>query len=130
MNLKPKVLIVDDDIHYLYVHEILLRKSGICQSPLKFENGKEIIDFFNTNLKPNERYLIFLDIYMPIMDGWGVLDYIESLGYFKEIKVMLLSSSVNYEDKTKALTYTSVIEYIEKPLLLDYLINVKNQLNF
>ena len=62
--------------------------------------------------------------------GWEVLDYLETLKQTGKIKAIVISSSVNMNDKTKAMGYSSVIDYIEKPLLLSYLTKIKTQTIF
>lgn len=126
MNNNIKLLIVDDDPQFLRIHDLLAKKSKLDESPLLFKDGREIINFIDKNRNQKNNYLILLDIFMPEIDGWEVLDFIESLGSFHTKKVILVSSSIEQSDKNKAIRYTSVIEYIEKPLLLDYLIRLKN----
>ena len=126
-----KLIIVDDDPEYIFFHKLLSKKSGLCEDPLCFSSGKEIIDYLASKEgKYLENILIFLDIYMTEVDGWGVLDYLKSLNQQDKIKVGLITSSVSMEDKKKAIQYPNVIEYIEKPLMLNYLVNLKNQIIF
>lgn len=128
--MKFNILLVDDDPDTLFLHDILIKKSGLNPNPKKFESGQRIIEFLKSNPPEKEKYLIFLDIYMTDVDGWNVLDFIESLKLYSNLKVMLLSSSVNFDDKRKAMEYPSVIEYIEKPLMLHYLERLKGQAIF
>lgn len=119
------LLIVDDDLQFQYLHKRLVEKSEFHPDPKCVSGGDEAIDYVKG--KDNKtNLLIFLDIYMEGVSGWEVLDYLESLKVPQKIKVILISSSVNMADKRKALKYHSVIEYIEKPLLLDYLIMLKD----
>lgn len=122
------LIIVDDDPDYIFFHRLLAKKSGLSDNPISFEDGKELIDYISENNSEKLRNtLIFLDLYMLRIDGWEVLDYLESLKIPHKIKVIVISSSVNMNDKSKAITYSSVIDYIEKPLLLGYLTNIKEQ---
>ncbi|MFL0682843.1 MAG: response regulator [Algoriphagus aquaeductus] len=122
------LIIVDDDPEYIFFHKLLAKKSGISETPLTFAGGQEIINYLS-ELKDKEisNLLIFLDIYMTDIDGWGVLDYLQTLNRPEKIKVILITSSVSMDDKKKAIKYPSVIEYIEKPLMMNYLINLKDQ---
>lgn len=122
------LIIVDDDPDYIFFHRLLAKKSGLSENPISFEDGQELIDYISENNNEKLRNtLIFLDLYMLRIDGWEVLDYLETLKIPNTIKVIVVSSSVNMNDKTKAIRYSSVIDYIEKPLLLGYLINIKQQ---
>ena len=123
-----ELIIVDDDAEYIFFHKLLAKKSGLSEDPLTFSSGQEVIDHLSSIIDQDlNNTLIFLDIYMQDVDGWGVLDYLESVNRHDKIKVILITSSVSMDDKRKAIQYQSVIEYIEKPLMMNYLINLKNQ---
>lgn len=125
------LIIVDDDAEYIFFHKLLAKKSGLSEDPLTFSSGQEVIDHLSTIIDQDiNNTLIFLDIYMQDVDGWGVLDYLQTVNRHDKIKVILITSSVSMDDKRKAIQYPSVIEYIEKPLMMNYLINLKNQTIF
>ncbi|MFT4772688.1 MAG: CheY-like chemotaxis protein [Cryomorphaceae bacterium] len=72
------------------------------------------------NLSFDEPDLIILDINMPQRDGWEVLDFIEDKNIsFHKSRVVLLSSSINPKDKTRAFSYDSIKGYLQKPLAKD-----------
>ncbi len=62
--------------------------------------------------------ILFLDINMPSLTGWDVLDKLGTFGKaFKDrIKIFMLSSSINPSDKEKAAGNKLVSGYISKPL--------------
>ena len=125
------LIIVDDDAEYIFFHKLLAKKSGLSEDPLTFASGQEVIDHLASIVdKEINNTLIFLDIYMQDVDGWGVLDYLNTVNRHDKIKVILITSSVSMDDKKKAIQYPSVIEYIEKPLMMNYLINLKTQAIF
>jgi CheY-like chemotaxis protein len=125
------LIIVDDDAEYIFFHKLLAKKSGLSEDPLTFSGGQEVIDHLETLVTQDfNNTLIFLDIYMQDVDGWGVLDYLKKVNRDDKIKVILITSSVSMDDKKKAIQYPSVIEYIEKPLMMNYLINLKTQAIF
>jgi CheY-like chemotaxis protein len=126
-----KLIIVDDDPEYIFFHKLLAKKSGLSEDPLCFASGREIIDYLTTqDEKELHNILIFLDIYMMEVDGWDVMDYLKTLDKPEKIKVILITSSVSMDDKKKAIQYPNLIEYLEKPLMMNYLINLKNQTLF
>jgi len=123
-----RLIIVDDDSEYIFFHKLLAKKSGLSDDPLCFSSGKELIDYLESREEEGlGNILIFLDIYMMDVDGWGVLEFLQSKNLPGKIKVILITSSVSMEDKKRAVQYPNVIEYIEKPLMMNYLINLKNQ---
>ncbi|KPQ19087.1 MAG: two component signal transduction system response regulator [Algoriphagus marincola HL-49] len=121
-------VVVDDDKHYLFLHEFLIKKSNLCQDPVSLISGELAKDYLKKNYQTDQQFLIFLDIYMPNLDGWAVLDFIESSFKTLNIKVILVSSSVNKDDKAKSKEYASVIDYVEKPLLMSHLKDLQKQL--
>ncbi|MGM0944588.1 MAG: response regulator [Bacteroidota bacterium] len=130
MSSNFDIILVDDDPDFLFLHEILVKKAGLDSNPKKFSDGQKLVEFLKATPLEKVSLLLLLDIYMPGLDGWAILDYIESLKLPGNIKVILLSSSVNFDDKRKAMEYASVIEYIEKPLMLEYLERLKVQAIF
>ncbi|MBY5949492.1 response regulator [Algoriphagus marincola] len=125
---QVEILLIDDDRQYLFLHEFLIKKSNLCQDPVSLNSGELAKDYMNKNYQTDRQFLIFLDIYMPNLDGWTFLEFIESSFSIQNIKVILVSSSVNKDDKAKSKQHPSVIDYIEKPLLLNHLKTLQNQL--
>lgn len=65
--------------------------------------------------------LLLLDISMPELSGWEFLDY--SKKYNLKFDVMMLSSSLHFDDIERSKTYGQVKSYITKPLTQD---NIKH----
>jgi CheY-like chemotaxis protein len=59
-------------------------------------------------------HFVVLDINMPVMDGWGLLDIIEA-DFDKKIEIIMVTSSVDQGDKDKAASYSKIIDFLEKP---------------
>lgn len=112
-----KVLIVEDDTMISFLHKALLKKNKIAQDPLIFKNGKEAWDFL-VNDDTDEFYLILLDLNMPVLNGWQFLDKLtEKDEISKRVKVAIVTSSIDPEDKDKARDYEVVDYFLSKPLL-------------
>ena len=62
--------------------------------------------------------VLLLDINMPTWSGWDFLDNFEKLDdkIKKQIKIYILSSSIDANDKQRASENKNVVDYIEKPL--------------
>lgn len=113
-----KVLIVEDDTMISFLHKALLQKNKIAQDPLIFNNGKEVWDFLLNYDDPDEFYLILLDLNMPVLNGWQFLDKLKEKDEMaNRIKVAIVTSSIDPEDKDKAKDYEVVDYFLSKPLL-------------
>jgi len=113
------VCVIDDDKIYVYGLKKLISIKQLSPILLEFVNGKEAIDFLadpeNSNKLPD---IIFLDINMPVMDGWGFMEhYVKikpQLG--KKITVYMVSSSINDEDILRAKSISDISDYVIKPV--------------
>ena len=122
MRKLNKILLVDDDSTSNFLTQMILEDLQVTDHIVVKKNGQEALDYIHeTCLLHGESCpeLIFLDINMPIMDGFELLDEMQRL---KEIKadghhttVVLLTTSNNPKDIEKAKTY-NITHYIEKPL--------------
>jgi CheY-like chemotaxis protein len=128
----PIVFCVDDDKVALMINKLNLQKTKFCEVILTAENGKEALDYFDNQmlLSENERVipdLILLDLNMPVIDGWEFLEFFSEkyIELHKKVKIALLSSSVNPDDKTKADSNPFVFTFIDKALGMDNLNNLK-----
>lgn len=111
-----KVLVVDDDEIIVFLHNMIMEDNGMASDSLSFQNGKEAFDYLNSENNLNQTCLVLLDINMPVMNGWQLLDNIQSAPYAKNIHVVMVTSSIDTEDREKASQYPQVIAYFEKPL--------------
>lgn len=114
--MKLNVLLVDDDEILLFVHQIMVKKNLFITHPLAFVNGKYALDFLLEDAKNESSTLILLDINMPEMNGWELLDAINKELPTQKIYVVIVTSSINFEDRIKADNYKQVVGYIEKPM--------------
>lgn len=114
------ICIIDDDPIFVFGSKILLRNNSFAADYLVCQNGKEALDVITPLIKAEERLpeVIFLDLNMPIMDGWEFLDEFGKIynELEKEVKIYILSSSVDSRDIERAKKYDMVNGFIAKPL--------------
>ncbi|WP_066508114.1 response regulator [Rufibacter sp. DG15C] len=120
-----KVLLIDDDEIALMLSELVLELNGFAQKVVKLTNGKQGLDFFENltaglqDVAASEApSLVFLDLNMPIMNGWDFLDgFLRKYQVlFPETRVVVLSSTVDPEDFARAKQYDFVVDFLNKPL--------------
>ncbi len=112
--------VVDDDPIFLFGMKILLKKIGFSNDLLVFKNGQEAIDGLLERLNNNEPLpeVIFLDLNMPIMDGWEFLeDFVKIPNHNREkVKIYVVSSSIDARDHERAKELNVVSNYFVKPI--------------
>lgn len=111
-----ETFIVDDDEMTVFLHKVFVTQNKFDLNPHLFYHGKSTIDYLKQNYDPKKQYCVFLDINMPIMDGWEFLEALNNENIEGNVWVIMLTSSVNPADRKKADSYKQVLEYIEKPL--------------
>lgn len=120
------VLLIDDDFATNFINKKIVQKANIAAHIQVALNGKEAIDYLCSKGKFESQEvinpqpgLIFLDINMPVMDGWEFIDVYKNLvpeERKKEISIIMLTSSFNPADKAKADTIKEIADYRQKTL--------------
>lgn len=128
-----QILIIDDDEINNFIAARLIDKIPVKTNISTRLNGLEGLNYIKSNLEHTESLpdIIFLDINMPIMNGWEFLDEFEELKskIGKSVSINMLSSSVYNDDITKAETYTTVNKFISKPLTVEKIKDLYQSLN-
>ena len=123
MNKYNFVVFIDDDDGVNTFHKIVLNLSGISEQAKFFDKPEEALDFFK-QLKEDDGLfpeVIFLDINMPRVNGWDFLEKYGKLNIISDTKVVMLTSSLNPEDKERADNNPLVDTYLSKPLSVIHL---------
>lgn len=116
MKTTLETLIIDDDkptIHYIKTVVRETKIQGQVHTAIDGKNGFEILDSI---YQDRERYLVLLDIDMPVMDGWGFLEALKDKPYSDKTQVIIVTSSTSDADKEKSKEYAHVIGFLEKPV--------------
>lgn len=121
MKATSKVLIIDDDEIYSFVLSRLLRKNDFIEHIACEHSASAGLQYLETHNGPLGEALpdlIFLDINMPIMNGWDFLEEYRALKptLHKEPVLYMLSSSVFDGDILKSQDYANVAGYVAKPI--------------
>ena len=111
-----KVMIVDDDPVFIMINKLRVKTSSIAENPLTYTNGKTAFEALLNDKETEDSYLVFLDINMPIMDGWDLLNAIQNTPLANKVYVVMVTSSVDGSEKERAKTYPQVIGFYEKAI--------------
>nr|WP_314835388.1 response regulator [uncultured Flavobacterium sp.] len=122
------VLLIDDDKGTNFINQMIIKKSGITDNIQTVLNGKEAIDFITNKGKFEKEDQVFpqpmltlLDINMPVMDGWEFLEAYHNLEEHQKGKIIIimLTTSLNPDDKKRAQEIDEVSDFKNKPMSLE-----------
>lgn len=120
--------VVDDDKLYQFGMKRMLHHLPVPTQIMQFYNGLQAIEYLQQH-KDNLSELpdvIFLDINMPVMNGWQFLDSFIKLDLLtgKQITIYMVTSSVDNTEILRAASYKEIKNYIIKPISIDSLKDV------
>jgi CheY-like chemotaxis protein len=118
MSQLKRILLIDDDFVTNFINENLINEMGIAEEIICLKNGKEAIDFFrNRDAEQLPIDIVFLDLNMPVMDGFQFMEAYHQLDEKSNSKVivaMLTSSTI--EKEKEIADKLGVQEHLNKPL--------------
>lgn len=126
MSHTGAVFIVDDDDGHAYLIELNLRASGLRNEFVRFSDGTQLLEFFES-ADAGSRWpaIILLDINMPGMDGIAVLERLKNNPTTQSVPIIMLSTTMDPEEvKTCyelscALFLTKPVQYAEFTRLIN-----------
>lgn len=128
MGESIKVLIIDDDPILVFLLEKMIVNQELFEKPISFKNGQLGLDFLKQDFRSSNRYIIFLDINMPVMDGWMFLEEIPKIGGTEQLQVYMVSSSTDKSDVEKAMSNPYTQDYLIKPITPEKIRSIKANL--
>ena len=120
----PAVMLIDDNEIDNLINQKMIEAASIAENIYIHTGARSAIEFLK-NVEKLEKAghellpsIIFLDIDMPLMDGFQFLDEFEKLSETTKTtsKVVMLTSSINPQDLNRSKKHKYVAEYINKPL--------------
>jgi CheY-like chemotaxis protein len=120
--------LVDDDEIFVFLTKKTIKKTSFEGNVTVFTNGKEALDGLagmngESELLPG---VIFLDLSMPVMDGWEFLEeFVSMKPKFKfPITIYIVSSSVSPNEIMRAKAMEEVLDFIIKPVSREKFIEI------
>lgn len=117
--MPSRFIIVDNDPVNNLLCSLAIKDAVVNADILAFTNPLKAFEYLSAyNESDNSMNILLLDINMPIWSGWDFADHFENLDekIKKRFKIYMLSSSIDNDDKLRAVENKNVVGYIEKPL--------------
>lgn len=118
-----KVFIIDDDPIHQRIAQIMITKHRIYDEYVSYTEAGDAFEFLKGqyNIPESLPDVILLDLNMPVVDGWDFLDKFETIKdiLVKDIKIYIVSSSVDDKDILRSQSYSIVKGFFSKPLTPD-----------
>jgi CheY-like chemotaxis protein len=131
-----KILCIDDDSITLMLCKKVISKAEFSHEIDTAHNGVDALKYLDELIIKHQNepnvilpQLIFLDLNMPVMNGWEFLDMFSQNNYnetFANTKVIVLSSTIDPKDIEKSKSYPMVIDFLSKPITKEMLELIKN----
>jgi CheY-like chemotaxis protein len=121
----PNVLLVDDNEIDNFINERIISSSKFAENIVVRNSADSALDYLRSVAEDLSKIpdVIFLDLNMPVKNGFGFLEDFAGLSESirNKSKVIVLSSSISPEDINKASVNPFVHKYLNKPLNEKYL---------
>lgn len=126
----PTVMLIDDSEIDNFINQKMIEGCNFADKIYIHTSSKSGLEFLrnlertaeNSNSKDLIPDIIFLDINMPIMDGFQFVEEFDKLsGEFKNSKIVMLTTSINPADIERSKMSKYIVKYLNKPLTQDAL---------
>lgn len=122
-NSPAPILIVDDDPNAVVLLKRLLKKAGITNPVDIAIDGSLALDYLKARLNPSPEFprpaLVFLDLKMPNVDGFEVLDWVRAQPALKTMLIAVISASAQKRDMTRAYELGAKSYFSKFPVISD-----------
>jgi len=115
-----RILYIEDDPVTAMLFKMIIRKNEFSESVDVCEDGMKALEYFE-NLKVTKEeppQVLFLDLNMPVLTGWEFLDIFKTkfVEDFPNLKILVVSSSVDPNDLQLANKNPMVMSFLSKPI--------------
>ena len=116
-----KIIVIEDDPGHSRLIEKNLRRANVRNDIIKMEDGKKALDYLFSEgeydgVENTENLLVLLDLNLPVIDGFQVLERMKSDDATKHIPVVILTTSDSPRDISRCYELGCTV-YLTKPVV-------------
>ena len=118
-NKKQHFIVIDDSKLDCFIAEKIIKNTGMSESIRSFQQAKDALNYIGTApLDDHMDTIIFVDIQMPVMNGFEFVEAFEDLPPHirSHYIIYVISSSINENDLNRVRNFSSVKQFLNKPL--------------
>ena len=121
--MDKSIFVIDDYSINLKVAQMTIKRHGFFVTITTYSEAQFALEDL-VNHRNNKTLLpdvILLDLHMPVMNGWEFLDKFKEISpcLAKDIEIYILSSSVDIREIQRSKQYSSVNDFLSKPLSIE-----------
>ncbi len=113
---ERKILLVEDSEDDVFFFRRSLKRSGVACDFVHVSNGGAATEYLQEHQA--DSYLIFLDLKIPVLNGFEVLKWIQAQPFKDKLEIIILSGSDDPRDISSA-REIGVSDYLVKPVSVE-----------
>jgi CheY-like chemotaxis protein len=127
--MNKEIFIIDDDAIFRMIVSRAVSKINPDVKIYECENGAIGLTSIKKHLILNQKLIVFLDLNMPVVNGWQFLQDVKNNKLYEnqELMIYIVSSSTDESDLTKAKEFHFVKGFLHKPLYKEVISAILNQ---
>jgi len=118
-----KLVLIDDEPIFHKIVQMTLKNSSLSNSATYSFDGEIVLDYLEEKHSDSTSLpdYIFIDLYMPCFNGWDFLNRFQTIyqRLKKNIKIYVVTSSIDHRDIERSKLYPFVTTFISKPVMRD-----------
>lgn len=118
-----KLILIDDEPIFHKIVQMTLKNSELSNHATYSFDGELVLDYLEEKKSESKSLpdYIFIDLYMPLFNGWDFLNRFQNIytSLKKNIKIYIVSSSVDPRDIDRSKLYPFDTTFISKPVMKD-----------